>query len=116
MAIGSMLRPRRLPQKSFPPYAYLPGKKPHPVRDPTGHRRQLQNYSDVLTYRGNIFRPRPAHFKRYTAKYYALPLADDKILFGSILLIRNNRHDHRSSRRHESPLEPYPGHSVSLAS
>jgi len=26
-------------------------------------RRQLQNYLDVLTYRGNIFRPRPAHFK-----------------------------------------------------
>ena len=27
MAIGSMLRPRWLPQKSFPPYAYLPGKR-----------------------------------------------------------------------------------------
>ena len=27
MTTGSMLRPRRLPQKSFPPYAYLPGKK-----------------------------------------------------------------------------------------
>jgi hypothetical protein len=25
MAIGSMLRPRWLPEKSFPPYAYLPG-------------------------------------------------------------------------------------------
>jgi hypothetical protein len=32
-----MLPPRRLPQKSLPPYAYLPGKNPHPVRDPTGH-------------------------------------------------------------------------------
>jgi hypothetical protein len=28
---------RWLPQKSFPPYAYLPGSNPHPVRDPTGH-------------------------------------------------------------------------------
>src|SRR5271163_4878592 len=37
MAIGSMLRPRWLPQKSFPPYAYLPGREPHPVRDPRGH-------------------------------------------------------------------------------
>jgi hypothetical protein len=35
MAIGSMLRPRWLPQKSFPPYAYLSGSEPHPVRDPT---------------------------------------------------------------------------------
>src|SRR5580658_6893270 len=41
MAIGSMLRPRWLPQKSFPPYAYLQGKKPHPVRDPTGHSYQV---------------------------------------------------------------------------
>ena len=37
MAIGSMLRPRWLPEKSFPPYAYLPGRQPHPVRDPAGH-------------------------------------------------------------------------------
>ena len=36
-AIGSMLRPRWLPEKSFPPYAYLPGRQPHPVRDPAGH-------------------------------------------------------------------------------
>jgi predicted metal-dependent hydrolase len=35
--MGSMLPPRWLPQNSLPPYAYLPGKKPHPVRDPTGH-------------------------------------------------------------------------------
>ena len=42
MAIGSMLRPRWLPQKSFPPYAYLPGKKPHPVRDPTGHSYHVE--------------------------------------------------------------------------
>lgn len=32
-----MLRPRWLPEKSFPPYAYLPGRQPHPVRDPAGH-------------------------------------------------------------------------------
>lgn len=37
MAIGSMLRRRWLPEKSFPPYAYLPGRQPHPVRDPAGH-------------------------------------------------------------------------------
>ena len=37
MAIGSMLRPRWLPEKSFPPYAYLPGRQPHTVRDPAGH-------------------------------------------------------------------------------
>ena len=32
-----MSPPRWLPHKSLPPYAYLPGKNPHPVRDPTGH-------------------------------------------------------------------------------
>ena len=42
VAIDSMLRPRWLPQKSLPPYAYLPGKKPHPVRDPTGHSYHVE--------------------------------------------------------------------------
>lgn len=37
MTIGSMLRRRWLPEKSFPSYAYLPGRQPHPVRDPAGH-------------------------------------------------------------------------------
>ena len=37
-----MLPPRWLPQKSLPPYAYLPGKNPHPVRDPTGHSYHVE--------------------------------------------------------------------------
>ncbi|WP_245266715.1 DUF309 domain-containing protein [Mesorhizobium sp. LNHC252B00] len=37
MLAGPMSRPRLLPDKSFPSYAYLPGKYPHPVRDPLGH-------------------------------------------------------------------------------
>ena len=37
-----MLPPRRLPQKSLPPYAYLPGKNPHPIRDPTGHSYRVE--------------------------------------------------------------------------
>ena len=37
-----MLPPRRLPQYSLPPYAYLPGKNPHPVRDPTGHSYHVE--------------------------------------------------------------------------
>ncbi|WP_292338084.1 DUF309 domain-containing protein [Mesorhizobium sp.] len=37
MTIGSKSRPRWLPEKSFPSYAYLPGRQPHPVRDPAGH-------------------------------------------------------------------------------
>src|SRR6202521_777713 len=40
--MGSMLPPRWLPQKSLPPYAYLPGKNPHPVRDPTGHSYHVE--------------------------------------------------------------------------
>jgi hypothetical protein len=42
MAVGLMFRPRWLRQKSFPPYAYLPGKKPHPVRDPMGHSYHVE--------------------------------------------------------------------------
>ena len=37
-----MLRPRWLPEKSFPPYAYLPGRQPHPVRDPAGHSYRVE--------------------------------------------------------------------------
>jgi predicted metal-dependent hydrolase len=37
-----MLRPRWLPQKRLPPYAYLPGKNPHPVRDPAGHSYHVE--------------------------------------------------------------------------
>ena len=29
--------PRLVPDRLFPPYAYLPGRYPHPVRDPGGH-------------------------------------------------------------------------------
>lgn len=35
-----MSHPRLLPEKNFPGYAYLPGKHPHPVRDPLGHSYQ----------------------------------------------------------------------------
>lgn len=28
---------RLLPERELPPYAYLPGRFPHPVRDPSGH-------------------------------------------------------------------------------
>ena len=28
---------RYLPGRSFPPYAFLPGRDPHPTRDPAGH-------------------------------------------------------------------------------
>lgn len=37
MAIRAVKRPRLLPQRIFPDYAYLPGRQPHPVRDPAGH-------------------------------------------------------------------------------
>jgi hypothetical protein len=38
----AMGRPRLLPDRSFPRYAYLPGKGPHPVRDPGGHSYRVQ--------------------------------------------------------------------------
>ncbi len=31
------LPPRLAPDRPFPPYAYAPGRYPHPVRDPRGH-------------------------------------------------------------------------------
>ncbi len=37
-----MGRPRLLPDRSFPSYAYLPGRAPHPVRDPGGHSYGVQ--------------------------------------------------------------------------
>jgi uncharacterized protein len=37
MMSRSAPRPRLLPEKRFPAYAYLPGRQPHPVRDPMGH-------------------------------------------------------------------------------
>lgn len=37
MTTGVKKRIRLLPQKGFPAYAYLPGRPPHPVRDPAGH-------------------------------------------------------------------------------
>jgi predicted metal-dependent hydrolase len=30
-------RPRFLPDRSLPPYTYVPGRSPHPVTDPVGH-------------------------------------------------------------------------------
>jgi uncharacterized protein len=29
--------PRLVPDRPFPPYAYIPGRTPHPTRDPDGH-------------------------------------------------------------------------------
>lgn len=37
-----MERPRLRPDRCFPAYAYLPGRQPHPVRDPLGHSYQMQ--------------------------------------------------------------------------
>ncbi|MBW6424896.1 DUF309 domain-containing protein [Rhizobium sp. XQZ8] len=37
-----MGRPRLVPDRAFPAYAYLPGRHPHPVRDPAGHSYQIQ--------------------------------------------------------------------------
>jgi len=32
--------PRYLPDRAFPPYQYVPGVNPHPVRDPHGHSHE----------------------------------------------------------------------------
>jgi len=38
----STSRPRLLPDRPFPAYAYLPGRQPHPVRDLDGHSYGLE--------------------------------------------------------------------------
>ena len=30
-------KPRLVPDRALPPYAYVPGQQPHPIRDPRGH-------------------------------------------------------------------------------
>jgi hypothetical protein len=35
--VPASLLPRLVPARAFPPYAYLPGRDPHPTRDPRGH-------------------------------------------------------------------------------
>ena len=44
-----MGRPRLLPDKLFPSYAYLPGKGPHPVRDPGGHSYGVQSVLVIVS-------------------------------------------------------------------
>ena len=34
---SSSLPPRPVPDRPFPAYAYIPGRTPHPTRDPDGH-------------------------------------------------------------------------------
>jgi uncharacterized protein len=37
------LKPPRYTRRPFPDYAYLPGRDPHPTRDPDGHSYQAQS-------------------------------------------------------------------------
>jgi hypothetical protein len=56
---GSMSRSRLVPEKNFPGYAYLPGKHPHPVRDPLGHSYQCDPVTVVAveeSLSSNVFR------------------------------------------------------------
>ncbi len=34
--------PRFLPERAFPPYTYVPGQAPHPIRDPAGHMHGVE--------------------------------------------------------------------------
>ena len=44
--VSPMTPPRLLPGRPLPPYAYLPGRHPHPVRDPGGHSYGLPPMHD----------------------------------------------------------------------
>lgn len=59
MIAESMSRPRLVPERNFPGYAYLPGKHPHPVRDPLGHSYQSDPVTVVaveVSLSSNVFR------------------------------------------------------------
>ncbi len=53
---ASISRPRLLPEKEFPPYAYLPGRHPHPVRDPAGHSHEPNPGADEAVPGLDMFR------------------------------------------------------------
>ncbi|GHA33328.1 hypothetical protein GCM10007989_31930 [Devosia pacifica] len=40
---------RLLPERELPPYAYLPGRFPHPVRDPSGHSFGSEHSAEVTS-------------------------------------------------------------------
>lgn len=42
MTVSPVQRPRLVPARPFPAYAYLPGRFPHPVRHPLGHSYQAE--------------------------------------------------------------------------
>lgn len=54
--IEAMKRLRLLPHRSFPSYAYLPGRQPHPVRDPAGHSYRVEPMPVVATLDSAEFR------------------------------------------------------------
>jgi predicted metal-dependent hydrolase len=37
LSVSFMTPPRFVPDAAFPPYTFVPGRTPHPVRDPAGH-------------------------------------------------------------------------------
>src|SRR5271168_2815668 len=76
---------------------------------------QLQKYLRCVQNRGDVFRIAPVLFKCLGQKYFAFKYVTSQYCSNSILLIRNVRHEQRSSRRHESSLELHPGLSASLA-
>ena len=47
--------PRLVPCRSFPAYAYLPGRHPHPVRDTDGHSYGLQLDKGVIGAETELF-------------------------------------------------------------
>jgi hypothetical protein len=51
----TMNRPRLVPHRLFPAYAYLPGRQPHPVRHPAGHSYQTQPVHLVATVESEEF-------------------------------------------------------------
>lgn len=58
--------PRFAPDEALPPYAHVPGRSPHPTRDPAGHRFGVRP--------GRSDPPDPARWRKSRAYLYGVDL------------------------------------------
>ena len=101
----------RILQRPFPPYAYLPGKFPHPVRDPDGHShapaKALAIDPDALAWGMDLFNHGyywEAHEAWEPSWRAAQPGPWRQVLKGLILLaaagVKLREKKHEAARRH----------------
>jgi hypothetical protein len=66
---SSSLPPRLVPDRPFPAYAYIPGRTPHPTRDPGGH-----SYGETLEGSERPDPPEPENWRACRDYLYGMDL------------------------------------------